>query len=123
MNIVAFLGSQHGTKGATGRLLERAVQAAAEAGAQVRTISLADLDVAPCKACDVCHKTGECATKDDFQQIRDAMLSAEGIILASPNYLSSVTAQLKALMDRCCGIKSCIPGGGCRAKSVRGADA
>ena len=35
-------------------------------------------------------------------------MGADGVILASPNYLVSVTAQLKAVMDRCCGLLHCL---------------
>ena len=103
MKLVAILGSPHGMKGATGQLLKAVVDAAQGAGATVTTFSLAELEVAPCRACDVCHKTGQCAIEDDYGTIRRAMLDAEGIILASPNYIFSVTAQMKALLDRSCG--------------------
>ena len=39
--------------------------------------------------------------------IESTLLSADGIILASPNYIMSVTAQMKALFDRCCGPLHC----------------
>jgi multimeric flavodoxin WrbA len=77
------------------------VDGATNAGAEVTTFSLAQLKVLPCVACDTCHRTGECRIKDDFAKVGKAMLAADGIILASPNYLFSVTAQLKALLDRC----------------------
>jgi multimeric flavodoxin WrbA len=35
------------------------------------------------------------------------MLGADGIILASPNYITSVSAQMKAVFDRCCGPLHC----------------
>ncbi len=39
--------------------------------------------------------------KDDFKKVEEAFLKADGIVLASPNDIFSVTAQMKALMDRC----------------------
>ncbi len=103
MKLVAIMGSPHGMKGNTGRLLSSLLDAAGDAGAQVTTFLLGDMDVAPCRGCDVCHKVGKCAIKDDFQTILAAMLDADAIVLASPNYIFSVSAQLKALFDRCCG--------------------
>lgn len=103
MNIAAIIGSPHGMEGNTGQLLEAVVDAARAHGANVTTISLAHHDVAPCRACDTCHKTGRCAIRDDFDTIQTTMLDADGIVLASPNYISNVTAQMKALLDRCCG--------------------
>ncbi len=107
MNIVAINGSPHGPKGTTGSLLSEATKAAEAAGATITTLVVSDCQVAPCRACDVCHRTGTCAIEDDFHRFKDALLAADGIILASPNYLSSVSAQLKAVMDRCCGLLHC----------------
>ncbi|MGQ9731725.1 MAG: flavodoxin family protein [Candidatus Zipacnadales bacterium] len=103
MNLVAIMGSPHGMKGNTGTLLSALLEGAKEAGAETTIHSLSDLYVAPCRACNVCHKTGECSISDGFQEIRRTMLEAEAIVFASPNYIQSVTAQLKALFDRLCG--------------------
>jgi len=104
MKIVAILGSPHGAKGATGVLLEGLLQGARDAGAETQIFSLPELDVQPCRGCDSCHITGDCAINDDYPAIRDAMLAADGLVLATPNYIQSVSAQLKAVMDRCCGM-------------------
>jgi len=107
MNILAINGSPHGATGTTGLLLSEATKSAQATGAKVTTMVVSDYQVNPCRACDVCHRTGTCAIKDDFHLFKDAFLAADGIILASPNYLSSVSAQLKAVMDRCCGLLHC----------------
>jgi multimeric flavodoxin WrbA len=104
MRLVAILGSPHGIKGSTGQLLAEAVRGAEKAGAPVATLSLSDYEVLPCPACDACHRTGTCPQRDDFRKFKEAMEGADGILLASPNYIASVTAQTKALMDRCCGL-------------------
>jgi len=103
MKIVTILGSPHGTKGNTGRLLDPLFRAVKSRGADAVLLSLAELAVRPCCACDTCHKTGRCAVRDDFATIRQAMLDADGLVLASPNYIFSVSAQMKCLLDRCCG--------------------
>jgi len=104
MKIATVLGSPHGTKGNTGKLLDALLDAARKRGATVTLFSLADLTVQPCRACDTCHKTGKCAVRDDFNEIKEAMLKADGTVLASPNYISSVSAQMKCVLDRCCGL-------------------
>lgn len=103
MKLVAILGSPHGMKGSTGQVLDGLLCAAKERGADTTLFSLADLTVGPCRACDTCHKVGTCPIRDDFNTIRNAMLGADGIVLASPNYIFSVSAQMKCLLDRCCG--------------------
>jgi multimeric flavodoxin WrbA len=107
MKIVAILGSPHGMKGSTGALLAEIVRGAREAGAETGVLSLAALDVGPCRACDACHSTGLCPWKDGFDAVKSAMMDADGIVLASPNYIVSVSAQMKALLDRCCGMLHC----------------
>ena len=107
MKIVALLGSPHGFKGATGTLLAEVIQGARRSGAEVTALLLTDHPVMPCRGCDACHKTGVCPQKDAFNAIKSAMLDADGIVLASPNYINSVSAQMKASFDRCCGLLHC----------------
>jgi multimeric flavodoxin WrbA len=87
--------------------LAEVVRSAQAAGAQATVFSLTDHKVIPCLACDACHKTGVCPQKDDFNTLKSAMLGADGIVLASPNYITSVSAQMKAVFDRCCGPLHC----------------
>jgi len=101
MNLTAVMGSPHGMGGNTGRLLGALIDAARDEGARVSLFCLSEMDISPCRGCGTCHKTGECVIKDDFETVKGALLAADGVVLASPNYLFSVSAQMKALMDRC----------------------
>jgi multimeric flavodoxin WrbA len=102
MKVIAIIGSPRGMQGNTGILVNPILRAAQDAGAETEIFSLADLSVFPCKGCqNICHVTGTCHQKDDFEKIKNAMLAADGIILASPNYTLNVTATMKALLDRC----------------------
>lgn len=104
MKIVALLGTPHGLKGHTAKLLDIVLAGAAENGASHETIVLKGDSVRPCLGCDTCHKKGACAQKDEFSSIKQKVLAADGLVLASPNYIFSVSAQLKAFLDRCCGV-------------------
>jgi len=95
-------------QGNTGRLLEELLAGIKASGAETEVLSLKDLNVQPCVACDVCHKTGVCNIKDDYEIIKDKLLACDGFILASPNYIFSITAQMKALFDRCNGLIHCM---------------
>ncbi|OPZ87241.1 MAG: NAD(P)H dehydrogenase (quinone) [bacterium ADurb.Bin429] len=103
MRLVAIIGSPHGMKGNTAVLLDGVMRGARAAGAEVTLVSLAEYTVQPCNGCEACHITGVCPIRDDFTTIKDAMLAADGVVLASPNYIISVSAQVKALLDRCSG--------------------
>jgi len=101
MKITAIVGSPRGMKGATGRLLDMVLEGAKTQGATAEIFTLRGQEVKPCKACDICHKEGLCPKKDSFQAIRESIDKADGIVLASPNYIFHVSAQLKAFLDRC----------------------
>ncbi|MFP4257449.1 MAG: flavodoxin family protein [Desulfovermiculus sp.] len=99
VDLVALYGSPR-RQGNTSRLLQEAVQGAREAGAGVQEFVLRDLKISPCLELYHCKKEGECSIKDDFQMVRDAVLKSKGLMLASPIFFYSVTAQTKAFMDR-----------------------
>jgi multimeric flavodoxin WrbA len=107
MKLISLVGSPHGEKGNTAKLAEEVLKGARSLGAEHETIVLKGDTVAPCRGCDVCHVKGVCVQKDQFTDIVDKIMRADGVILASPNYIFSVSAQLKAFMDRCCGILHC----------------
>jgi len=108
VKIISLLGSPHGLKGNTAQLLQVVLQGAEALDAQNETIILKGNTVKPCRGCDACHKKGTCRQKDDFESIKQKIIAADGLILASPNYIFSVSAQLKAFMDRCCGVIHCL---------------
>jgi multimeric flavodoxin WrbA len=107
MKIIAINGSPRGMAGTTGRLLEEVLAGAVLTGAEVEIISLADSPIKPCVACDACHKVGICPVKDDYEPIKEKLLAADAFVLASPNYIFSVSAQMKAFFDRCNGMAHC----------------
>ena len=98
-DLVAIYGSPR-RKGNTAALLSRAVQGARDSGASVQEYVLRDLKISPCLEIYKCQKDGECAIEDDFQEVRDRILQARGLILASPIFFYSVSAHTKAFMDR-----------------------
>ena len=99
-DILAIYGSPR-REGNTSVLLKQAVQGARAAGADIEEITLRDLKMSPCLEIYGCFKTGRCAIKDDFQSLYDKMLSAKGMMLASPIFFYTVSAHTKILMDRC----------------------
>ena len=108
MKIISLLGSPHGLKGNTARLLSHVLEGAKTEGARTETIVLAGTNVLPCLACDTCHRKGQCPQKDEFESIKEKIIEADGLVLASPNYIYSVSAQMKAFMDRSCGVVHCM---------------
>ena len=60
------------------------------------------MDIAPCKGCDSCRKDikGRCMIKDDMQQLYEKVINADALLLSSPVYWFTYSAQLKLFIDR-----------------------
>ena len=86
--------------GNTEILVKEALASAREAGAQTELVSVIGKNIAPCDACGSCGKTGVCHIQDDMQSIYQELEAADAIILGSPVYFGTVSAQAKAVMDR-----------------------
>lgn len=72
-----------------------------EEGIDTELISLRDKEIKPCTGCYDCREKGYCTIKgDDFDEILSKMREAEGLILGSPVYISSVVPQMMALLSR-----------------------
>ena len=99
MRILAIAGSPR-RKGNTDALLDRAVAGATSAGAEVERVVLSRLKVAPCVGCNRCFETGRCVVQDDYQELYDKTLAADGIILAAPVFFMNVSGWTKAFIDR-----------------------
>jgi len=100
VNIIAFNGSPR-RGGNTETLLGEAIRGAKDRGAEVTVFTLNTLKLRPCQNCGGCDDTGRCVIQDDMQEIHAAIRSADRIIVASPIFFFSVSAQTKIMIDRC----------------------
>jgi len=87
--------------GNTDLLLAEVMKGAKSKGAEVKTIVLNDLKITPCQHCDACFKEGVCRFDDDMQMVYRELEKADRIVLASPVQFMGVSAQAKAMIDRC----------------------
>ncbi len=99
MRVLGIAGSPR-QGGNTDLLLAEVIRGAASKGAEVKTIFLRDLEIAPCQHCDACLKKGKCKIQDDMQMVYRELEQADRIVLASPIHFMGVTAQMKAMIDR-----------------------
>ncbi|MGN0353952.1 MAG: flavodoxin family protein [Muricoprocola sp.] len=82
-------------------LCDAFMRGALESGNDVEKIRVAAKKVAPCSGCYYCRDNeGQCAYKDDMEEIMQKMIDADVLVLASPVYFYSINAQLKAVIDR-----------------------
>jgi len=102
MKVIAFNGSPR-KNGNTNRALEVVLQEIAKEGIDTELVQMGCEDLAPCQACNVCvqKKDRKCKRKDDkVNEWIQKMIEADGIIIGSPVYFGSMTAQTKAFVDR-----------------------
>jgi multimeric flavodoxin WrbA len=100
VKILGILGSPR-KKGNSEILLDSALKAAEEEGAEVEKIRLCDLDYEPCRECHGCDETGECIVQDDMQRIYPKLMECDRLFIASPIFFMGISAQTKAMIDRC----------------------
>ncbi len=99
VTILGISGSPH-RHGNTETLLDSFLEGARSAGASTEKVVLRDLDYAPCRGCNSCHKNGECVVKDDAIALFEKILSSDCLAVASPIYTMGITAELKGFIDR-----------------------
>ena len=100
MRLLAIAGSPR-RGGNTDTLLEKFVEGAVGAGAEAKTLVACELKIEGCRHCDACLVKGQCKVQDDMQGVYRELEAADRIVIASPLQFMTVSAQLKALIDRC----------------------
>ncbi|WP_324825952.1 flavodoxin family protein [Sinanaerobacter sp. ZZT-01] len=68
----------------------------------MNNIFLGELHIEDCRGCMLCFQEGEssCPCRDDLNDLKKRLFSADGLIVTSPVYAYQVTAQLKRFIDR-----------------------
>lgn len=99
IKIVGIISSPR-INGSTALLVREALRGAEEAGAETVEIFLTKYSIEFCKGCSRCMAEGECVISDDLAALRNELASADGIILASPNYANSYNAIMKQFLER-----------------------
>ncbi len=100
MKILGINASPKGGRSETAKLVRAVLDGAKAAGAKTEFADVCKLNIEYCIGCGVCYKKGKCFQKDDFAALYDKILAADGIVVGSPNYFRSVSAQLKTVIDR-----------------------
>ena len=67
--------------------------------ARLIMVRLVEKDIRPCRACYRCL-TGDCPIEDDFGKVLEAVLSADGVIVAAPAYLHGANGSIQRFLDR-----------------------
>ncbi len=106
MRVMAVLGSYR-KNGATRAAFDAAVAGAREAGAEVEVLDLLDADFGHCRNCMACWRAAtceeavaKCPCQDDLTPWIGKLPEMDGLILASPVLVDSVTGLMKQFIER-----------------------
>jgi multimeric flavodoxin WrbA len=97
--IVGICGSPR--KKTTEYVLKEALDMLEKMGFKTAFSTVRGKNIGFCTHCDYCLKNKECAIKDDMSELYALLKDAKGIIFATPVYNGGISAQTKAVMDRC----------------------
>jgi multimeric flavodoxin WrbA len=103
MKVFAINGSPR-KGGNSDILLDSFAKGARGRGAVVSKIYLNELDIKACQACPSLPDNGLCRYRDGMDVVYRGILDSDVIVVASPIYFGSVSAQTKLMVDRfqCC---------------------
>lgn len=103
MKSVCILKGSPRKDGNTNWLVSHFTKTLEEKGHSVVSFDLYDMHLNGCLACRTCQKDHTkfgCVHNDDMQQIFDAIMDCELLVLASPIYSWYCTPPMKAVLDR-----------------------
>lgn len=95
-----ILSSSPRRGGNSDTLCDEFLRGAQEAGHEVEKIFLKDKTIHYCTGCGVCNEGKPCPQKDDAPEIVRKMVAADVIVLATPVYFYTMSAQMKTLIRR-----------------------
>jgi len=101
VKVVAFNGSPR-KEGNTYHAIKIVAQELEKEGIEVEIVHVGDKLIRGCLACGMCakNKNEKCVIDDEVNEWIGLMKNADGIILGSPVHYSSISATMKAFLDR-----------------------
>jgi len=100
MKVCGIVGSPN-KNGNVDLLVSQVLKGAASQGAETRKLYLNDLNIKPCQSCGVDPNPKHCLFDDDMKEIYALLEHCDAIVLGSPVYFDTVSAQTKLMIDRC----------------------
>ena len=98
---VFILMSAGTRKGNTDRLTDAYIKGVVERGHTVTKVYLGSMRVEGCWGCGACQRQGHgCVVQDGMQDIYPLFEKCDVVVMASPLYFWTITARLKAFIER-----------------------
>ena len=101
MKKVLILSGSPRKEGNSDILCDQFLKGAVDAGNEVEKIFVAEKKIAMCTGCYFCkNHDGKCVFNDDMGDILQKIIDCDVLVLSTPVYFYSISAQLKAVIDR-----------------------
>lgn len=99
MKVLGINGSAKKDSHTTG-LMKYIFEELNKEGIETKLIILYDKKINPCHACWACQGRKNCVYQDDFHDVFNQMMEADGMILGSPVYMANISSSMQALLER-----------------------
>jgi multimeric flavodoxin WrbA len=100
MKVCGIVGSPN-KNGNVDLLVSQVLEGARSQGAEIQKLYLNDMAIQPCQDCGIDPFPDYCLFEDDMALVYAALESWDVIVLGSPVYFDTVSAQTKLAIDRC----------------------
>ena len=101
MLVLGLQGSPR-KKGNSNYLMQLFLERARQRGARTQVVDTAHRKISPCREIGVCETDGYCPIKDDMLfEVYGLLRKADIVVTATPVFFYNMSAQLKAMIDRC----------------------
>ncbi len=99
MKVLGIYGSPR-KEGNSDLLLDKVLEGAKSAGAEIEKIYVRELKISGCQECGGCDKTGKCVISDEMDKVYPLLWNTPIIFLSSSIFFYGLPSQAKMLVDR-----------------------
>lgn len=100
---VLIISSSPRKQGNSDILCDEFARGVIEGGNEVEKVFLKEKHINYCSGCGYCFENrGVCSQKDDMVEMKQKMIDADVIVMATPVYFYTMAGQLKTFIDRNC---------------------
>lgn len=100
MKVIAVFGSPH-ADGPSSTLVKEVIRGAEEAGHEVVSYHIKDMNFKGCQGCGYCKKNGcDCIREDDLKPYWKGLHECGALIVSAPNYAANVSGDMISYMNR-----------------------
>ena len=99
--MILILNASPRRHGNISQMVEVMADECRQAGVEVQTVTVQQLDIRPCLGCMKCRTAHKCVLpEDDAQRVLKLIQQADALVIAAPCYWGNIPGTLKLLFDR-----------------------